>query len=152
MFYSKVNLATKEGGIMKTILIAFVIVALALEAFGQQAVKGTKEYYLEKSKKQRQTGTVLLVGGTAMAITGILIMGSGDSEGEVGMSQQDATGSFLFLGGLVADLISIPILISASHHKRIAADLTFDYQRINVPQQNGMTRAAQPGVTLRIRF
>ncbi len=78
---------------------------LTISVFGQTTF--SKEYYLQKSKNQKKTGWILLGGGTLMAVIGAVSFNSNyNSSGDYGST--DAAG-FLFLGGVAADLISIPV-------------------------------------------
>jgi hypothetical protein len=134
---------------MKKIALTMALICFALSLFSQATSDTTfsKDYYLQKSKNQKTTGWVLLAGGTTMAIVGTLIFSksdflSGDPDADIG--------GVLFVGGLVADLVSIPFFISSSKNARKAATITINNQKILSPQQNAFTFKPQPTITLKI--
>lgn len=63
----------------------------------------------------------------------------------------DAYG-FLFLGGVAADIVSIPFFVSAAHYKRLAADITINYQNIYLPKQNTIAASKTPALTVKLHF
>lgn len=137
---------------MKYIVLSLLIFFLATTTFCQvtPATANTKEYYLQKSKNQKTTGWILLAGGTTMAIIGGIGIGQSDFWSTDNESF-DAAG-FLFAGGIVADLVSIPFFISSSKNARKAATIGFNHQKILWLQPNGIVAKAQPSIHLRIRL
>ncbi len=131
---------------MKTICLLAVMLILAVNLFAQ-APEGTKQYYLEKSRNQKTFGWVLLGGGTALAIIG----GIGFDKEGIFSSSADAYG-FMFIGGIVADLASIPLFISSAKNARKAASMSFHQQRIMIPGMNYSSGIVQQTVSLRINF
>lgn len=64
----------------------------------------------------------------------------------------DAFG-YMFFGGSIIALTSVPLFISASRNARKAeAALSFQHQRVILPPPGSSTRYACPSVTLTIRF
>ena len=109
--------------------------------FSQQK---SKEYFLERSKKQKRTAWILLGSGTAAIITGAIIDNSHKSEG------QSFTGGFIEVGGIICTLTSIPFFVSSSKNKKKATTLTINNQRILLPQNNSFVLRDQPSLSLLI--
>jgi len=109
---------------MKKIIFFVIALASVSSLLGQQtqtdSVKyGTKEYYLQKSKRQKTGARVLVIGGTALMATGLLI---GDSKNaDFG---QAGTGAIIFGLGFLADMGSIPLFIASSKNKKRAMKAT----------------------------
>jgi len=113
----------------------------------------TKEFYLKRSKNQKNTAWILLGGGTALAIIGVIgfeqnfdVWGDNDS-----YTRTDIFG-FVLLTGIVADLVSIPFFISSSHNKKVASSLSFGNQPIYAPMGKSYSLNVRPTMTLRIPF
>ena len=124
------------------------------------AIKGnlkTKEFYLQRSKNQRTTAWILLGGGTGLLIGGIILT-IGDvmaivlSLGTAGSGKLIDVAGDIASVGLIADLVSIPFFISASHNKKMAATLSFDNQSIYSSPNNSFSSHVHPSLTLKIRF
>lgn len=111
--------------------------------FSQQKAK---EYFLERSKKQKSTAWILLGTGTAAIITGAIIDNTQKREG------QSFTGGFIEVGGIICTLTSIPFFISSSKNKKRATTLTINNQRILLPQNNSFVLRDQPSLSLLIPF
>ena len=58
---------------MKKYFAAALLLLFAFSVFSQDSLKN-KDYYLQKSKKQKTAALILLGGGTIMTITGVVIM------------------------------------------------------------------------------
>ena len=96
----------------------FVILLLMVFAFNanSQQLKNneqkTASHYLEKTKRQKTTGFILLGGGVAAFTGGAIAMEHSQSKGE---------NEFPFVvGGLVMTLSSIPFFISSASNKHKA--------------------------------
>lgn len=133
---------------MKTITALLLVLFLTASAFSQtQNAAFSKEDYLQKSKSQKTTGWVLLAGGTTMAVAGAIIMDNSDI---FDSNSNFDMGGYLFLGGLAADLASIPFFISSAKNARKAATISFNFQKMYFPQHNTFVAKVQPAITLRI--
>ena len=139
--------------VMKKVVLSFMLALVMTTSFCQQKTTEVrdKDFYLQKSKDKKTVAWVLLGAGTA-AIIG----------GSIGFSQtfcifcndnssSDAFG-FLVLGGVVADLASIPFFISASHYKKIAADITIGNQNNYSLKQNYLVLNRIPVLIVRIHL
>lgn len=117
----------------------------------------TKEFYLQRSKNQKTTAWILLAGGTGLVI-GSIILTIGDamaivlSMGTAGSDKLIDVAGDIASAGLIADLVSIPFFISASHNKKMAASLSFDNQRVYNSPNNSVCSNVYPSLTLKIRF
>ncbi|MFC0775041.1 hypothetical protein [Terrimonas alba] len=135
---------------MKKILLGIAAGLMSIYVFSQQKepVQAlTKQDYLQKSKNQKTIGWVLLGGGTIMAVVGAITFNSTyDSDS---YTATDA-GGFLLLGGIVADLASIPFFIGSAKNARKAATISFNNQRILIPHFHSLVAKAQPSVTIKI--
>jgi hypothetical protein len=132
---------------VKKIILPLTLLLFIVQSFSQ-APAHTKDYYLQKSKNQKTTGWVLLAGGTTMAVIGAIIFSQSDF-----LSSDDPgtdAGGFLFVGGIVADLASIPFFIGSAKNARKAATISFNNQKIVFPQHNGFAARTLPSITLRI--
>ena len=144
---------------MKKIFLSLLIFALCITAGGQQTEpvnKMTRQDYLQKSKNQKTTGWILLGGGSAMALVGVILASndnpkeSNDLFGSEIYGSNFETGAGLMVAGLAADLISIPFFISSANNARKAASIGFDNQRIFLPEYNNLVAKTQPAIILRI--
>lgn len=100
---------------MRKIIIALLIILAALRSVAQQtevSIQKLNVDYFKKSKKQRNTGLVLLGSGVTMFTGGIIAMQHSQSKGE---------NEFPFVvGGLVTTIASVPFFISAAVNKHKA--------------------------------
>ena len=119
----------------------------------------SKEYYLQKSKNQRTAAWVLLGGGTAMLITGSVIAANAvandltfvETLGTQGSpSSGEAAGAFAIVG-LTADLVSIPLFISASSNKH-RAKVAIANQTVYLPPNTAFAVRATPALKITIGF
>jgi hypothetical protein len=134
---------------MKTLLLftAFMLLTTHLWAQNTTVVPNSKEFYLEKSKKQNKTGWFLF--GTGIALSTVGIIGFSNSDFLDSNSETDAYG-FMILGGAIAGLSSIPVFIGSANNARRAASLTFNADLF--PKQNAMVKNYQPIIGIKIEF
>jgi len=131
---------------MKKLLLIVVIAMISFAGYSQTEKQDfSKDYYLEKSKRQGTAGWVLLGAGTAMGIGGIIIMDQGDI-----FSADFEAGAVLVLVGAASGLASIPFFISSGRNSRKAARLSFNPQ--NYPDPYGHFSGIQPALGLKIDF
>lgn len=136
---------------MKKIICLPLFLLFSISIFSQQSQSPalSKEYYLQKSKNQKTTGWVLLAGGTAIAIGGGILFGNSDFLS--GDSNADA-GGYLMLGGIAADLISIPFFISSAKNARKAASLSFNNQKILLRGESNCMVRLHSAICLKIEL
>ena len=132
---------------MKRLIFCWVILSLMTDLFGQTPTHD-QSYYLTKSKNQQKTGWILLAGGTAMVAIGVI---TGNAQtGSDDYSIPDSSG-FLIVGGILVDLISIPLFVSSAKNARTAATLSFGNQPF--PNQHlGSGVQFQPSLKVTLTF
>jgi cytochrome c biogenesis factor len=100
---------------MRKIIIGLLIAVAALRSAAQQtevSIQKLNVDYFKKSKKQRNTGLILLGSGVTMFTVGTIAMQHSQSKGE---------NEFPFvIGGLVTTIASVPFFISAAVNKHKA--------------------------------
>ena len=108
------------------LLLSILILTLCYSASSQQTESKqqlTKQEYLQKSKSEKETGSVLLGIGTGMAAIEAIVFAN---EGIFSSSGESA---IVVIGiGVIIDLISIPVFISSSKNARKAAAISFNNQ------------------------
>ncbi len=126
---------------MKRIINLLILLLISINLFSQKTIDSLdiKDYYLQKSKNQFTAGWILLGAGATMTIVG----GIGFSENfeifgdnEAGMGKKADTYGFIMLAGLIMDIVSIPVLISAIVNKKKASRIVIDSQILYQPQFN----------------
>ena len=144
---------------MKKITILTLILGFAVATFCQQTTQKpsmTKTDYLQKSKKQKKVGWILLGGGAALTATSFLI-----SEGEETDfnprtfdydHKNDGIKAALGLTGIVSMLGSIPFFIASGKNKRKAreASVFIDMEKAPILQQAVIKNQSFPVVGVRI--
>lgn len=110
-------------------VILWIALCFSLSTFSQNITDSIdkRQFYLDKSKQQAQTGRILLIGGSAMALAGIVTFSSGSDEG-FGFSSGADVGGIMLLAGIAMDFASIPFFVNAAKNSRKAAELSVAYQ------------------------
>jgi hypothetical protein len=134
---------------MRVYLPILFIIVLTVKLYSQNSEIARSDY-LQKSKNQRTAGWLLLGGGTALMLAGIS-SGSGGSEGDMGYGSNFDSGMALFGVGLAADIISIPMFVSASKNKK-RADTLFSFSPMPVVVYNNTTTRFITSISISIRF
>jgi hypothetical protein len=106
----------------------------------------TGEYYLQKSKNQKTAAWIMLGGGIALSVVGIVGVSANYNLFEE-TSTEDTYAAITLIGTGLA-LGSIPLFIASGRNHRKAATLSFKNQRICIPQQNSFVFKSQPAVSL----
>jgi hypothetical protein len=147
---------------MKKIIFCTVLLAFAATSFCQQTVQKqplTKTYYLQKSKKQKKTGSILLAAGAGLIITAFII-----PRGELVYDgicigaycsdryKNDGISAAFGLTGLVSMLGSVPFFIASGKNKRRAreASVFINMERAPVLQTTEIKNHSFPALGLRI--
>lgn len=104
----------------------------------------TKEFFLERSKKQKTVAWILLGTGAAAIITEAIVDNSNRGTGE------SLTGGIMTLGGVVCTVTSIPFFINAAVNKRRAMKLTINNNSILFPQANGAVTRNYSSISIHI--
>jgi hypothetical protein len=144
---------------MKQAIILTLLFSFATASFGQQTAQRqplTKTDYLQKSKNQKKTGQILLIGGTALLITGI-VFPKGDlvQEGFLYIPDEyenDGIKAVLILAGVTSDLASIPFFIASKKNRRKAnaASAFIKMEKAAVLQRTVVRNQSFPALGIRI--
>ena len=100
---------------MKKCFCILLLMVIGFNSFSQQLKNKEQKLpvdYLEKSKKQKTTGFILLGGGVAMITSGAIAMPNSTSKG--------GTEGLIIFGGLTISTASIPFFILSGSNKRKA--------------------------------
>jgi hypothetical protein len=138
---------------MKTRVIwAFLLTAFltgsSLPTFAQEM---SKQDYLDKSRRQKTTGLILMGGGSVLAIAGGVLFSENfctvgcTPELEQGMN----TGTVLMVVGGLTALGSIPLFISSNNSKK-AAQISIRNEPTNIPKYAGNIPKSVPSITYTI--
>lgn len=146
---------------MKKIIISSVLFGFAVATFCQQTVQKhilSKTDYLQKSKKQKKTGWILVASGAALLTAGIVIP-KGELTGEISypcfcedVHENDNIKAALGLVGVVSGLASIPFFIASSKNKRRAKAASVFIDTETKPALHGLTirNRSFPAIGMRI--
>jgi hypothetical protein len=139
---------------MKKIIVLVIALAVGSSLFSQQtqtdSVKyGSKDYYLQKSKRQKSGARALLIAGTAFMVAGFLIGNSKDATFD-----QAGAGAIMFGIGFLADVGSIPLFLASSKNKKRAmnASLSLKTQDALAIQKQNLMTTRFPAISFRIRL
>jgi hypothetical protein len=140
---------------MKKIIISAMLLIIANASFSQQTNPSTvltKENYLLKSKKQKILARILLGGGAAFAITGMIIpKGEIVHEGFLGNDyKNDGIKGTLKLTGILSMAGSIPLFITSSKNKKKVTAVLFKNETIPQLQKSSFVYKTIPSLTLKI--
>ncbi len=129
----------------KTICIALLMVITSTVL--SQPAPSVHTDYLQKSKHQKTAAFVLLGGGSALVITGLLVGNNQNS------SFSDAGAAVLVGGiGVLSAIGSIPLFIASAKNKRKANTATtfFKIETIQAIQSHSFAQRLYPAVSVRI--
>lgn len=144
---------------MKKNIVLFLSLLVVINVFGQYPTNlpGVKNngYYYSKYKTQATTGKILCVGGTTLAVVGVVgVMRNFNLAGDNPVKgRRSDVYSYIFLVGAVAGTASIPFFISARANKR-KASFTFNFQNDYLLKSTASALNMQPvpSLTLRVKF
>jgi hypothetical protein len=137
----------KKNIIMKKILFSVVLLVFTVQSFAQ-APAVSKDYYLKKSKSQRNAAWILLAGGTLTTV--IAALGYIKNDINQGSNSAENTLVVLMWSGIAADVLSIPFFISSAKNKKRAAAIAINSQPIYLQQQGNVAVKMQPTLSLKI--
>jgi hypothetical protein len=132
-------------------LFLLLIIFISVCSYGQESRGHSKQFYLEKSKKQKRislvtggTGTVLLAVGTIMYLS--------EYRKETGINASRLrTGESLILGGAGLALISVPFRLAAQQNSHLAGTVSLIAQPDPLNQQK-MLAQFHRSFAIRIQF
>jgi len=127
-----------------------LIFQISFSQNNDKALNFKRDFYLERSANQQKAGLILLGSGTAAIVIGAIGFDStwgSDSNGT------DAFG-FVLLAGLIADIVSIPLLLSSGANKRKAnrLSLTIDHMPVLTQKGHAIYSESRPMLTLKIKI
>jgi hypothetical protein len=145
---------------MRTHIIWVVLLSAFLIGFSSQtfAQEMSKQDYLDKSRRQKTTGFILLGGGVALFLVGSVKLLVSGTESVIscvtGCSSVDESGmnsgaAIALIGGL-ATLGSIPFFISSGKNVKKAVHLSFKNEPSNIPKYAGNFQQSIPSLSLSI--
>jgi hypothetical protein len=113
----------------------------------------SSEYYMNKSRKMKTAGWILISAGAVMGVTGYLVYQNQLYSNSGGLDTQigNTFGSlFLSVAGAAVVVVGVPVLIRSGYYKRkalnMSAMLKFE------PNQTGISMKQFPAVGLRIQL
>ena len=144
---------------MRKILCLILCSTLVLKLFSQSTPL-IKTDCLQKSKKQKTTGFILLGGGAALAIIGTAIgVSSVDDElvSNIIDGESDETytaGGIMLITGLAAMVGSVPFFIASSRNnkKAHAASAFIKLETMPVVYRQGISKLPYPAACIRINL
>ena len=144
---------------MRKILCLIVLSTIVLKVFSQSTPLIQTDY-LQKSKKQKTTGFILLGGGAALAIVGTAIgVSSVDDElvSNIIDGESDETytaGGIMLITGLAAMVGSVPFFIASSRNnkKAHAASAFIKLETMPVVYRQGISKLPYPAACIRINL
>jgi hypothetical protein len=147
---------------MKQVIILTLLFVFATSSFGQQTVQRqplTTTDYLQKSKNQKKTGRILLIGGTGLIITSFVIprgdlVYDGICVGAYCSDEykNDNLKTALFLVGAASDLASIPFFIASKKNKKRAMNVStsLKMEKTQVIQYTAFVKKSYPALSVKI--
>ena len=145
---------------MKKLIVFFLFIVLSGRSFSQQINPPpplSKQDYLQKSKKQRTAGRVLLATGAALIATAFIIP-KGDSVNNgitvgVWSSQEyenDGIKTAFLIAGAASSLGSIPFFIASSKSQKKGISLSFSGETTRQIRQKEFVYYFIPSLKLKI--
>ncbi len=144
---------------MKKILTSLTVLIIGISCFCQHtdSLQSIKTDYLRKSKNQKTAAWVLLGGGVAMTITG-LIMYSNDYNNAVEDNpwyfgtDANPAGAAIATIGLLSCAGSIPLFIASGKNKKRALSVStgLKMERASVIQGPAFVKKSYPALSLKI--
>ncbi len=139
-----------------------MLVLISTASFSQQITPAqplTADDYLEKSKKQKSTGWVLLGGGTALSVIAIIGMkASSNASSDASLNTLGDISAWAIAGfvGSLAMMGSIPLFIASGRNLSISIAMhTTAYlkmESIPVIQQNSFVHNSYPALSIKFNL
>ena len=133
---------------MKTIRLLLALLLVSSVLVGQTK-EFSKDYFLQKSKKQKTAAWILLGGGTAIAVGGFATF---DSSWDSGSASTTDIAGVIGTVGFLTSLASIPYFISAGKNKKTAMSITFNYKPVYLSNDNLAETQSYPTMSLKIKL
>jgi len=146
---------------MKKIIISLTVFSIALNCFSQQAdsLQSIKMDFLKKSKNQKTTAWVLLGGGVALSVTGMIIYSTAYKKAVnedplyLG-TNTNPTGAAIATVGVLTSIGSIPLFVASAKNKRraLAISTGFKMEKASVIQGSCFVKKSYPALSVKIRL
>ncbi len=147
---------------MRQIIICTILFLVASSSFSQQTTSQpsfTQQNYLEKSKKQKKTATILLAVGAGLIVTSVVIpKGELTYDGicVVGICtdkyKNDGIKSAFFIAGGLAALSSVPLFIVAGKNRRKATSVSFKMENTIQLYKQNLVHTSFPALRVKANF
>ena len=144
---------------MRHIFCLLMMIVLSVCSYAQQTTPQIelKESLLEKSKKQKKAGFIMLIGGAALIGTAILLP-RGEYEGWeldpiTGISESysnDGIKGVFGLTGVLSMLGSIPVFMASSRNNKKAMSLSLKTETAPQLQNSNWVSVPVPSLTVRL--
>jgi hypothetical protein len=154
-----VKLNVIEQAIMKKIIVSLTALIIGMSCFCQHAdsLQSIKAEYLKQSKNQKTAAWVLLGGGIAMTITGMIIFSNDynnavlDDPWAVG-TNTNPTGAVIGTVGLLSCAGSIPLFVASGKNKKraMAISTSFKLEKASVIQGPAFVKKSYPALSVKI--
>jgi hypothetical protein len=136
---------------LKPKLIAVLLLCNCLLAHSQD-----RDFLLQKAKKQKKAGVIMLSAGGATALVGtILVFANADKE-LVNVFTEDKNdagfviGTMMLLTGSASVIGSIPLFIASSkNYKKADARVSLDFRNLRVPGFQQQTMITYPALSVK---
>jgi len=144
---------------MKKIIVSLTALIIGMSCFCQRAdsLQAIKTDYLRKSKNQKTAAWVLLGGGIALTVTGMIIYSNAYTnavENDPWYFGTDAnpTGAVIATVGLLSSAGSIPLFIASGKNKKraLAISTSFKMEKASMVQRAMVVRRSYPALSIRI--
>lgn len=136
---------------MKKLILVLMLSSLVISSFGQQLPVANE--YLQQSKKQKKTGTILLVSGAVLTVAGS-VMWLSQAENifrnwEAYDDNKMNAGAAIAVTGGTMITISIPFFIAAGRNKRMAMSVGLKNEPVQQIQSSSLVLKNSPSLTLK---
>jgi hypothetical protein len=141
---------------MKKIVLILLLLSFTFSSYSQRITKDLSEatYYLQKSKKQKTAGWLLLSGGTVMCASGYVVFIYEGLQGDGIYGTKAKLALAMFYAGGAAIVGSIPLFIASARNKGISMSATTGLKmENNISQlQPSFVKASYPALSLKINL
>jgi len=145
---------------MKKIILFAMLLIMSTMSFSQQTNSHpvlNKQDYLQKSKNQKTAAWVLVGGGAALMVTGVVVWvndinrtAETDPFGAIVEAYTSTSGYWVIAAGLVAAAGSIPLFIASAKNKRKAMSMSFKNETVPQLQNGSFVNRSVPSLSLKI--
>ena len=125
---------------MKTFILILALLFSANLFSQEQNNHDEINRYLQKSNSKRKTANVLLISGSGLLLTGVVVANSGSSnKGILNFSGTQLAGFGISTLGVLTALSSVPFYISAGHNKSKSRKIYPQLGNFKTPENNYVT-------------